>query len=100
MFMKLFKTSVHMPGLDSAGNAVVETKQYTFSMWTNLVDAGLTPLAVVLLVCTAASVALAILSLFFGNVKAISLGGKVVFVVSLIVFVISFILASKVGRCF
>lgn len=100
MFMKLFKTTVQLPGIDSAGYAATETKKYAFSMFANLVDAGYTPLAVILLVCIAASVILAILSLFFGNAKAISIGGKVVFAVSVVAFVISFIIASRVGRTF
>lgn len=99
-FLEIFKTTVTLPGINEAGEEVVTSKANAANMVGSLFSSGYSVLAVLLLIALSVSFLLGIVSMFLGDVKAVKIGGKIAFAVSLVLFVVCFIIAAKTGQRF
>lgn len=96
-FMDVFESSFHYNGINPDGNQITETVTNASNMIDRLSSSGYGFLPVLLIILLGISALTAFLSLFLGEVKVITVGSKIVWVVSMILFVVCFIMAAKTG---
>ena len=96
-FTSLFKTTAHLPEIDAAGNSVITEKVYSHTLIAGLWDSDYSILAIVLLVMKAASVVLGVISVFMDQNKALVITGRVVFALTIIMFILCFVLEPRLG---
>lgn len=96
-FMEVFKKSSYINGINEAGEQVLENLSHSFNMIDALSAAGYSVLGIALVISLGVSAVMAVLNLFLSEVKVVRVGGRILFGVSVVLFVVCFLIAAKTG---
>lgn len=92
--MPLIKTKAAIPMPDEAGQSSVQTKIFSNSILEGLSSAGMDTLAVIGMALAVVNLGFSVLSLMFKNNESIKKISSTIFIVSLLAFVLLFIIAA------
>lgn len=96
-FTSLFKTTAHLPEIDAAGNSVITEKVYSHTLIAGLWDSNYSILAILLLAMLVGSILLGAISIFMDRSRALVIASRIVFALTIIFFILCFILEPRLG---
>lgn len=98
--LPIFTSGGTIPSANANGNQILESKKFHYSMMENLMASDSGFLSTAMMILIGATVVFSVLSIFMRANKTVTIISHILFVVTVVVFLINLFIALSVHRSF